>query len=159
MPFTDDMIGIHDVSVNGASPVPRRSVLNFVGTGVGVADDPVNGCTNVTLPSATGGATITASVLGGDVNDYSPTGHATASVERWSSGATPRTVTGLSSTGQARPMVINYGQSAITLSHESASSLAANRFRCPGQADYVLEAQSAVELIRDSVDGRWRVVS
>lgn len=159
MPFLDDLIGVHDITVNGGSALPRRSVLNIVGVGVTATDNPIAGQTDLTLPTSVGGATITAAVLSGDVNDYNPTGHSTAAVERWSSSSTPRTVTGLSATAQARPMIINAGSATITLAHASSSSAAANRFLCPNSTDYALPTGSAVELVYDSVSTRWRVVS
>lgn len=159
MPFLDDLIGIHDLQVNGGALLPRRSVLNVIGTGVTAVDNPTDGSTDLTLPTATGGATITAPVLSASVNNYSPTGHSGAAVERWSCGSTPRAVTGLDSNGQPRPMIINYGTAAITLSHQGGSSSAANRFVCPGGVDYELPGGGCVELVRDTVSDRWRVVA
>jgi hypothetical protein len=159
MPFLTDIPGIRDVTVNGGAALPRRSTLNIIGVGVVATDNPVAGRTDLTLPTSVGGTTITPALLSGNVNNYSPTGHSTAAVERWSSGATPRTVTGLDSVGQDRPMIINVGSSSITLAHESSLSSAANRFECPNAVDYVLTAGSALELVRDPVSARWRVVS
>lgn len=159
MPFTDDLIGIHDLTINGGSALPRRSTLNIIGTGVTAVDNPNTGRTDLTLPTSVGSVTITATAIGANQNDYSPTGHATAFVERWSSGATPRTITGLDANGQPRPMIINYGSSTLTFAHQSGSSAAANRFVCPGNVDFSLAAGACVELVRDSVSSRWRVVS
>lgn len=159
MPFLDDLIGVHDLTVNGGSALPRRSVLNVVGTGVTAVDNPTAGTTDLTLPASVGELTITPTPLSASVNDYSPTGHATASVERWSSGVTARNVTGLDAAALPRPVVANVGSATITLKHESASSAAANRFLCPGGVDYLLGAGNTVELVRDSVSARWRIVS
>lgn len=159
MPFLDDLIGIHDITVNGGSPLPRRSTLNVIGTGVSIADNPNEGRTDLTMPTSVGFETITASVIGSDQNDYSPTGHSSAYVERWSCGGTPRTVTGLDANATQRPMIINYGASTITLAHQSGASAAANRFICPGNTNYSLVAGACVEIVRDTVSSRWRVVS
>jgi hypothetical protein len=148
--FTDDLIGIHDLTLNGGSPLPRRSTLNIIGTGVTAVDNPITGQTDVTLPNTVGGATISPAPLGSSVNDYSPTGHATAAVERWSSGSTPVDVTGL---------VINVGSATITFIHSSLSSAAGNRFVCPANADFALPAGGAVELVRDVTSACWRIVS
>lgn len=162
MPFLDDLIGIHDIIVNGGSTVPRRSVLNIVGTGVTATDNPVTGVTDLSLPTSTGGATITPTILSGSVNNYAPSGSSTASVQRWSASSAVN-VTGISSAGVTnsvalRPMLINIGSFTITLKHESASSSAANRIVGPGNADYLLLAGATVELVRDTVSARWRVV-
>ena len=45
----------------------------------------------------------------------------------------------------------------LTLLHESASSTAANRFLCPGNANLALTNNSAVFLSYDAVSERWRV--
>lgn len=163
MPFLDDLIGIHDLSVNGGGLLPRRSVLNIVGTGVTAVDNPVTGVTDLSLPTSTGGATITPTTLSGSVNNYTPVGSTTASVQRWSSTGAVN-VTGIDGTGVSnavalRPMLINIGSFTITLKHESSSSIAANRFIGPGNADYLLVAGATVEIVRDTVSLRWRVVA
>lgn len=159
MPFLDDLPGIHDLTINGGSVLPRRSLLNVVAVGATATDNPTTGATDLVLPTTATGATITPTALSASVNDYLPTGHATAAVERWSSGVTAINVTGLDAGGLSRPCIINVGSATITLKHESVSSVAANRFRCPGNADFALTSGSIVELVRDSVDARWRVVS
>lgn len=163
MPFLDDLIGIHDLTVNGGSAVLRRSVLNVVGSGVTAVDNPVTGVTDLTVPTSVGGVTISPPALSANTNNYSPAGQSAASVQRWSSSAAFN-VTGLDASGIVaasvanRPMIINVGSFTITLKHESASSTAANRFVGPGNADYLLVAGSTVELVRDTVSLRWRVV-
>jgi hypothetical protein len=151
MPFLDDLIGIHDLTVNGGSAVPRRSVLNVVGNGVTATDNPVTGATDLVLPTSVGGATITPTTLSGSVNNYAPSG-------------TTVNVTGLDVSGIAnqyalRQMIVNIGSFTITIKNESSSSTAANRFIGPGNADYALLAGYTVEIVRDTVSARWRVVT
>lgn len=158
MPFLDYLLGIHDLTVNGGSALPRRSVLNVLGTGVTAVDNPVTGVTDLTLPTSVGGATITPPTLSGNTNNYGPAGTGTASVQRWSSSSAVD-VTGLDSTSLPRPMIMNVGSFTIKLKHESSSSTAANRFVCPGNVDYNVVAGATVELARDTVSSRWRVVA
>lgn len=157
MPFLNDLIGIHDLTVNGGAALPRRSTLNIVGTGVSAVDNPVAGTTDLTLPTSTGGVTITPPALTASTNNYGPANAATASVWRISStGAVD--LTGIDAGSSPRPVLINIGSYTITLKHESASSTAANRFVGPGAADYALVAGGTVEIALDTVSQRWRVV-
>lgn len=157
MPFLDDLIGVHDLTVNGGSALPRRATLNIIGTGVTAVDNPVNGTTDLTLPTSTGGLTITPPSLTTATSDYGPVNAATASVWRISStGAVD--LTGIISTANPRPVLMNIGSFTITLKQESVSSTAANRIIGPGNADYALTAGSTVELAYDTVSTRWRVV-
>jgi len=158
MPFLDDLIGIHDLTVNGGSALPRRSVMNVIGTGVTAVDNPVTGTTDLTLPTSVGGVTITPAALTTTTNNYGPANASSASVWRISStGAVD--LTGIDATANVRPMFINVGTFTITLKHESASSTAANRIVGAGNADYALTSGATVELVRDSVSSRWRVVA
>lgn len=164
MPFLDDLIGIHDLTVNGGSALPRRSVMNLIGTGVTAADNPVSGSTDITLPTSIGGATITPPTLSGSVNNFAPTGVSTASVVRVSASSAVD-VTGIDASGLVgtaggnRPMWMNVGSFTITLKHASSSSLAANRIVGPGNSDYALLSGATVELARDTVSALWRVVT
>jgi hypothetical protein len=160
MPFLDDLIGIHDLQVNGGSLLPRRSVLNVIGTGVTAVDNPVTGCTDLTLPTNAGGTTISPAALSSNTNNFSPAGYSTASVIRVSA-STAVAITGLNDAVQAnvRPVLMNVGSFTITLSHQSASSTTTNRFVCPGSVDYTIDPGETVELVRDTTSNRWRVVS
>lgn len=160
MPFLDDLIGVHDIQVNGGAALPRRAVLNVIGTGVTAVDNPNTGATDLTLPTTVAGSTVTPFQLLTSTNDYAPAGVANAAVQRWTA-AGPLTVTGLVfGTGYLeRPVIMNVGPFAITLAHQSTSSATSNRFVCPGNVNYVLGAGGAVELVRDTISDRWRLVS
>lgn len=67
-----------------------------------------------------------------------------------------RTVTGLAEGLRGRFLFLfNVGAFTITLSHQSASSLAANRFKFSAAADYSLTAGAAVAIYYDDVQARW----
>lgn len=160
MPFLEDLIGIHDLTVNGGAALPRRSVLNIVGNGVTAADNPSTGATDLTLPTTAGGATITAPTLSSNADDFAPAGYSTAAVIRVSA-STPVSITGLSDGVQSgvRPVLMNVGSFTITLPHQAGSSANTSRFVCPGGSSYALDPNGTVELVRDTVANRWRIVS
>ena len=159
MPFLDDLIGVHDITVNGGSPLPRRSVLNIIGTGVTAIDNQTAGSTDLTLPTSGYGDTITAAALSANANDYAPAGFANAAVIRVSASSAGLSITGFDAGAQPRPVLVNAGAQTITLAHQSGSSSAANRFICPGSVAYSLLPGATVEIVRDPTSARWRVVS
>lgn len=91
----------------------------------------------------------------GDQNNYNPTGLSTANVLRLTSDTT-RTITGMVPPAQnAVLMVFNFGSSTITLSHENASSTAANRFTFAGGSDVALTRTGGIMLYYDQGSSRW----
>lgn len=67
-----------------------------------------------------------------------------------------RDITGIVAPAAALVKVLhNVGASTITLKHASASSAAANRFICPGAADFSLTAGAFVPLFYDTGDALW----
>jgi hypothetical protein len=159
MPFLDDLIGVHDITINGGAPLPRRSVLNVIGSGVAAVDNQLTGTTDLTLPTSGYGETITPAAMSASVNDYAPTGFATAAVIRVSASSAGLSITGLDAGAQPRPVLVNAGSQTVSLPHQSGSSSAANRFICPGAAAYSLLPGATVELVRDPTSDRWRIVS
>lgn len=110
---------------------------------------------------ATGGADVISNVISspsqitGNQNDYSLTG---ADIYRLSSDAA-RTITGISLASSGTIiLLVNVGSFAITLSHQSASSTAANRIIVPWSGDCVIAAGASVTLVYDSTTSRWRVL-
>jgi Protein of unknown function (DUF2793) len=90
-------------------------------------------------------------------NDYNPTGAATASVLQLSSDAS-RSISGLAGGAEGRAVfIINVGSQPITLSDESASSTAANRFTLGG--DLVISAKQAAMLRYDGTAARWQTIA
>lgn len=101
---------------------------------------------------------ITPSQITSNQNDYAPTGYADASIYRITSDAA-RAITGLAGGASGLIKVLfNVGNFAITLSSESASSLAANRFFFVDTSliDRVLAPGMGIVLIYDSTSSRWR---
>jgi hypothetical protein len=99
--------------------------------------------------------TVSPAALVADVNDWSPTGMATASFLR-TAGAVPVNITGLA-TGAAGRIVLlqNIGVNAITLKANNNASSAANRFAIPN--DYVIQAGNGVVLFYDGTTSNWRI--
>lgn len=103
------------------------------------------------------GSDISPTSISTNQNDYNPTGLAGASVIRQAVG-TACAITGLAGGSDGRVMVIvNLGSAALTLSDDSASSTAANRFALPG-GDITLQTDGVVLLEYDSTSSRWRLV-
>lgn len=95
-----------------------------------------------------------------DTNDYNPVGAATANVWRVDLDA-PHNLTGIAN-GSAERLIALLNISAsnsLTLKHESASSLAANRFTLVGGQDQLVPQGGAVILRYDMVSSRWHMVS
>lgn len=108
------------------------------------------------------GQTISPSSIGaGPTEDYAPTNVNTAEVIRQATSANA-VLGGLAVTnpGNGRRIKIdNISANSITLTHESASSAAANRFTGPGAANIVITTGSIKWLRYDGTSSRWRVDS
>lgn len=102
---------------------------------------------------------ISPTALSGDVNDYAPTGFATASVVRQDGGAANRNITGLAGGADGLDVVIlNIGTTNnLVLKNESASSTAANRFTLGG--DVTIGPGQSAHLWYDSTSSRWRAAA
>lgn len=112
---------------------------------------------------------ITPTTLSSDQNDYSPTGLNGAVIVRLSASTSVRTITGLDSSwaspGQ-QVILCNVDTVDIKLSHESASSSAANRFNFPTGVDATIRGGAVANRLGDALwlryDGvlsRWGVVT
>ncbi len=101
---------------------------------------------------------ITPATLTADVDDYAPTGHATAYAFRLSSDAS-WTITSLAG-GVANRMVtlFNIGAFPIVLEHASASGTAANKFACLGGASKTISAGGSIFVRYDITTARWRPI-
>lgn len=105
------------------------------------------------LPSDISPAQLTA-----DQNDWNPTDLATASVVRFSTNAL-RNLTGLQGGADGRIILLaNVGSFRLHLKHENASSVAANRFACPAETDFIVGENNLALLVYDSTSSRWRIV-
>lgn len=94
--------------------------------------------------------------LTANADDYAPGDYA---VLRMSSDVA-RTVSGMSGGKKGRVLwVHNVGAQNIVLAHQSASSLAANRFTSPTGANITLGANDSARLYYDSTSATWRITT
>jgi len=92
-----------------------------------------------------------------NVNDYAPSGLATANWLRLTSDAS-RNITGLDATGIADGqllLITNVGDQNLVFIHESASSTAANRFQTPGDVDETFNDNHGAWFVYDGTTSRW----
>lgn len=102
---------------------------------------------------------ITPTQIGANQNNYAPTGIGTASTLRVSaSGAF--NITGITGGSIGRLLLLeNVGSFNITLTHDDASSTAANRFLLPGGASVVIAPNKSAAISYDATSGRWRLIA
>lgn len=138
-------------AVTAATPVPSILTVTAAGTPLLATALPVPlsyASANVFTPTA----------LAANTNNYGPNGIATAGILRLSAtGAVDLTGIVAPSSYLFR-IVVNVGASTITLKHASASSAAANRFRCPGAVDKALTTGLAVWTWYDATSAVWQVL-
>jgi len=122
-------------------------------------DSPaIVGQTMVCLNSFRATNEVTAAQITSNQNDYAPTGHADATALRVSSDAS-RNITGLAGGAAGRWLLLmNVGAQDVVLIPGSGLSTAANRFICPGGANFTLNASDNVWLYYSGTDSRWRVI-
>jgi hypothetical protein len=112
---------------------------------------------NVVLTTDTRLANVVSSPsqINANQNDYAV---GTGDIFRISSDAA-RTITGIvAGTSGATILLVNVGSFAITLSHQSSSSTAANRIIVPWAGDCTIAASAALSLYYDGTTSRWRVL-
>jgi hypothetical protein len=100
---------------------------------------------------------ITPTALSGNVDNYNPTGNATASVLRIDGGAADRTITGITDGADGFvKVIVNIGATnALILAHD-VTSTAGNRFILG--ADLSLAPNKGATLLYDSTTSRWRCI-
>lgn len=92
-------------------------------------------------------------------NDWTPTGLAPGVIIRPNLNGASRTITGI--LAQANGSVIYLkagGANTIILSHESASSLVANRISCPGAVNYTITDRAGVALWYTTTGAHWELL-
>jgi hypothetical protein len=94
-----------------------------------------------------------------NTDNYSPTSWTRAiAVLRINTDAS-RNLTGIAGGYGGRVLLLcNVGAQNVVLVHD-ATSTAANRFLCPGSANYTLNANDSVMLWYDTTSSRWRVIA
>jgi len=91
-----------------------------------------------------------------NTDEDNPAGLSTATVLRLSTDAS-RNLTGIVGGTDGRLLnICNIGAFNLVLKHD-VTSTAANRFYCPGSADFTLTPNSTATLLYDSTSSRWRV--
>ena len=104
-------------------------------------------------------AVIDHSLSSGTNNDVNPTDWIGAGVVRFDSPAAAD-ITGLTAilaTDVLQRKIYNIGSFNITLKHQDAGSVAANRLIIPGYADLIIAPDDVVDLFYDITTARWRV--
>ena len=153
----DVSVGVGDILLivrESSESVAKTQVLEVIKADGRAYRGPNDIPQNLSLSGIIAPAQITASQ-----NDYAPTGHQTAFIERLNSDAAC-TLTGLAAptSGRAEVRVLfNVGSFAITLSNADASSSAANRFELG--ANFVIAAGKCVMVWYDTTSSRWRPLS
>lgn len=113
--------------------------------------------TNLFLGALSERGTISPPQIVANTDNYAPASFATCSVMRLSTDAA-RNLTGIAGGADGRLIrVFNVGAFNLVLVHD-ATSTAANRFLCPGSANYTVTPNSAVILWYDATSQRWRVL-
>jgi hypothetical protein len=121
------------------------------------AQVPINPHANFEGPVSFSG-TLTPAALAGNVDDYNPTGLATAQTLRLDGGAADRTLTGIQGGVNGRLLtVVNVGTTNSLILATDTTSTAANRFLFP--ASITLAPNNAVTLRYDATTARWRVLT
>jgi hypothetical protein len=100
---------------------------------------------------------ISPAQLTGNTDNWNPTGLSAAAVIRLSTDAS-RNITGIvAQTAGRRIRLRNVGAQNAVLIHDLTST-AANRFYCPGAANFTLNAKDSVDIEYDGTDSRWYVI-
>ena len=100
---------------------------------------------------------ISPAQLTANTDNWNPTGLSTASTIRLSTDAS-RNITGLVAQAAGTEITLcNVGAQDTVLVHD-ATSTAANRFLCPGSANFTLNANDSVRIWYDTTSSRWRVI-
>lgn len=114
-------------------------------------------------------AILTPANLAANADNYAPAGGPAATVWRINPTAS-RTISGIDVAAsvdilarEGRVILIQNVSATLAntliLAHESASSLAANRFLCPNNANVTIRANGSALVVYDDTSDRWRVVA
>ena len=110
--------------------------------------------------TAIGSSVISPTAITGSNNDYAPTGLSGADTIRQALSAAA-TLTGLTGGTANRILTIvniaTVAAQTLTLSHESGSSTAANRFNLPNALNWIIPIGGAAQFWYDGTSSRWRL--
>lgn len=154
--FSDNYSGRAEFGLVGSNAFKLKVSADGAGWVEAFTIDPSTG--NLALPRGLALSGVLAPPqLGGNQNDYAPSGLASAAVLQVSSDA-GRSISGLAGGTEGRVIVIvNVGSQPITLLDDSAASAAAHRFAL-GSPVAVLSRQ-AVMLRYDGTAQRWQALA
>lgn len=157
-PFLDDLPGIRDLQYADGQPVPRRALLAFFGS-LTVVDNPAADATDITFTGPPTSSTLTLNISADvDMAPVTASTIGTATVLRLNPSHS-MSMYGLSASALPRLTLMNVSSYDLTIQHESTSSTdSTTRIICPGAAAHVLSSGDSVELVRDPVSARWRLV-
>lgn len=132
-------ITVESISQRTAAELIMYAALRFYG-GPWLFEQDITGGT------IGNGAVCRAAQITANQNDYAPEGIANAIILEIESDA-PRTITGIALGTRARRFlwIVNRGNNAITLSHNSASSAVGNRFAISSGADFTLRSGGFIQ--------------
>lgn len=146
-----------DSHAHTASTLPTTIVYDGDAAGGGLGGTYPNPDVLLASKSFKFTGVITPSALSSNQNDWNPAGLADAVWIRVSTSIASRTITGLAGGVDGRIIVItdvDTGGRTVTLSHNSGSSAAANRFSFR-DGDLVMTAGSTIALIYDGATTTW----
>jgi hypothetical protein len=98
----------------------------------------------------------TPGTLAGTENDWNPTDWKNASVWRVTPSAT--TMTGMTALENGAIRVLTAYANGLTIAHQNAGSVAANRFWCPGSTNFTLNTGDSATFRYDGSLGAWFVI-
>jgi hypothetical protein len=161
--FWETYFSCPQLQLNGdETGLPIRDVINFIGAGGAVADDPVNEVTNVTLGAggSSVGPTMTFASGGAQNNLATLSGGTPADVILFTFAGTV-TLNGLASGTESRRirLVPATSSTVLQLVHLSGSAPGGSKIKLPdGTASpFTVPANSAACLVYDSVNAVWRL--
>ena len=168
MSVLDTLLYGYRTVLASAVAVTQRNKLNF-GSGFTVADNAVTSSTDVTVSATQSITTLTLTTLlssvlrltsennalSGSQNDVTIGSNTIIRVTDTSAV----TWTGIAADSGRRVLLVHaVGAGGLTLVHQSASSVATNRFALPGGANVTLCTNQIAMLLYDTTMGRWLYV-
>lgn len=129
-------------------------------TGLSTLTGGYNSSAGPATVGAVAGTVLEPTISSTPQNNYAPTNLATATILA-PTAASPATITGLDSTGVVAGRMLllhNAGAGLLTLSNESGSSTAANRFTLYGAANVLVGAGNGVWMYYSTTTSRWIVL-
>lgn len=147
-----------NLSITGVTSSTGSGPNLVLGAGPTISGAALTGGPNISQNWLVTGV-ITPTALSGAVNDYNPTGLATANIIRQDGGAADRNVTGLlAQTAGTKITLINVGTTnSLILKSSSGSSSATNQFLIG--ADVTISPSESVKLWYDGISSKWRIES